>query len=569
MSAVSPRPAYRWVAGRASAWLADQPPARVTVVLFGAVCIVGFVARFYGIDNMPFWLDEVTTVTRSSLPFWNMVTDSLANHHLPSYFAIAAIFGHYGMNEFVLRLPSAFFGAASCGVLFLIGRILGGWRAGLVAGLLLALSPLQVQYGQEARSYTFVILMMAIGFLGLVELARDPRGASLPFRSAGARLAPWVIYTLGTVGALNVLSTAFFWFISANLAAVAILFDRAIDRARFLKRWLVAQAIVLLFSLPWFGAMDVFTGGQMTNATNWVPGITFHSFFSVLGSLYLMRISRLINFHLFPAAIPGFGALVIVLAFLGLAHLRSWRKEGVSSEPGQARSRTLLLALGIVAIFPPLTILLISIVKPLWMPRYLLWSSVPFLVFVGLGVTQLPRRWQTSAAVAVVVLATFNLAPYYRAETKPRWDLAATNLVKLMQPGDIVLVPDGLPVYMMNFFLSRHGQVIPASNWTIDIFQAAKHLQNGGRVWVMFGRVGQADRTPLPNFARIVQPLGRPVATVHEGELITMRLYARPPHSVTANESIADQCAVGAVPAVVKGKTMPVAPADCGDLALQ
>ena len=567
MSAVTPRTARPTIASRTSAWLAGQPVARVTAVLFGAVCLVGFVARFYGIDNMPFWLDEVTTVTRSSLPFWGMVTDSLAAHHLPSYFAIAAIFGHYGMSEFVLRLPSAVFGAASCGVLFLIGRTLGGWRCGLVAGLLLALSPLQVQYGQEARSYTFVILMMAIGFLGLVELARDPRGASLPFRSAGARVAPWIIYTLGTIGALNVLSTAFFWFISANLAAIAILLDKTIDRARFLKRWLTAQAIVLLFTLPWFGAMDVFTGGQMTNATNWVPGITFHSFFSVLGSLYLMRVSRLINFHLFPAAIPGFGALVIVLAILGLARLRSWGQEGTSSEPGQARSRTLLLALTIVATVPPVTILLISIVKPLWMPRYLLWSSVPFLVFVGLGISQLPRRWQTGAAVAVVVLATFNLAPYYRAETKPRWDLAGTSLVKLMQPGDIVLVPDGLPVYMMNFFLSRHGQVIPASNWTIDIFKAAKHLQNGGRVWVMFGRVGQADRTPLPNFARIIQPLGKPVAVVHEGELITMRLYARPPHEALATAKIADDC--GPLAAVVKGKAKPLVGVDCSDLALQ
>jgi mannosyltransferase len=567
MSAVSPRPVKPTITGRASAWVADQPVARVTVALFGAVCLVGFVARLYGIDSMPFWLDEVTTVNRSSLPFWSMVADSLANHHLPSYFAIAAIFGHYGMNEFVLRLPSAFFGAVSCGVLFLIGRTLGGWRAGLVAGLLLALSPLQVQYGQEARSYTFVILMMAIGFLGLVELARDPRGASLPFKDPAARVAPWVIYTLGTVGALNVLSTAFFWLISANLAAVAILMDRTINRGRFLKRWLAAQVIVLLFSLPWFGAMDVFTDGQMTNATNWVPGITFHSFFSVLGSLYLMRVSRLINFHLFPAAIPGFGALVIILAILGLARLRSWRREDASSEPGQARSRTLLLALGIVAVVPPLTILIISIVKPLWMPRYLLWSSVPFLVFVGLGINQLPRRWQTGAAIAVVVLATFNLAPYYRAETKPRWDLAATNLVKLMQPGDIVLVPDGLPVYMMNFFLSRHGQVIPASNWTIDIFQAAKHLQNGGRVWVMFGRVGQADRTPLPNFARIIQPLGKPVAVVHEGELITMRLYARPPHAPASSAQLADEC--GPPAAVVKGKKRPVLPVTCGDLALQ
>jgi hypothetical protein len=306
----------------------------------------------------------------------------------------------------------------------------------------------------------------------------------------------------------------------------------------------------------------------MTNATNWVPGITLHSFFSVLGSLYLMRVSRLINFHLFPSAIPGFGALIIVFAMLGLARLRSWRREGPSAIQGEARSRALLLALGIVTIVPPLAILLISIVKPLWMPRYLLWSSVPFLVFVGLGINQLPRRWQNGAAFALVVLAVINLAPYYRAETKPRWDLAASDLVKQMQPGDIVLVPDGLPVYMMNFFLSRHGDVIPASNWTIDIFQAAKHLQNGGRVWVMFGRVGQADRTPLPNFAKIVQPLGKPVAEVHEGELITMRLYAHPPHAVSDTPvTTADACGDG-TPAV-KGKNMPQPPADCDALALQ
>ncbi len=568
MSTVSPRPALapRFF-GRAQAWLAAQPSTRMAVALFSAVCLIGFAARLYGIDNMPFWLDEVTTVTRSSLPFWDMVADSLANHHLPSYFAIAALVGHYGTNEAVLRLPSAFFGAISCGVLFLIGRTLGGWRAGLVAGLLLALSPLQVQYGQEARSYTFVILMMAIGLLGLVELARDPRGASLPWRSPGARFAPWVIYTLGTVGALNVLSTAFFWLISANIAAVAILTDRTIDRGRFLKRWLAAQGIVLLFTLPWFGAMDVLTGGKMTNATNWVPAITMHSFVSVLGSLYLMRVSRLINFHLFPAAIPGFGALVIVFAILGIARLRSWRREGVSSVQGEARSRSLLLALTIVATVPPLLILLISIVKPLWMPRYLLWCSVPFLIFVGLGVNQLPRRWQTGAAIAMVILATFNLAPYYRAETKPRWDLAATTLVKMMRPGDIVLTPDDLPVRMMNFFLSRHGEVIPASNWTIDIFEAAQHLQSGGRVWVMFGRVGQADRTPLPDFARIIQPLGKPVAVVHEGELITMRLYDRPPHAPVEAVATIEDCMDSAAPLKHKAKVPPM-PA-CDTLAFQ
>ncbi|GAB0115357.1 hypothetical protein [Acidisoma sp. C75] len=499
----------------------------MALLCFVLILIVGFIARIYDIADMPFWLDEVTTVERASLPFWDMVANSLANHHLPSYFALVGLFGAHGMTEMALRLPSAIFGAGCCGVLFLIGRVLGGWRAGLVAGLLLALSPLQVQYGQEARSYTFVLLMMAIGLLGFVQLAQDPRAASLPRGAAGGRLGPWIVYTLGTLGGLYVLSTAFFWLISANLAALAMLLidRRGFDRRRFLSRWLIAQAVILLLTLPWFGAMDYFTHGKMTNATNWVPQITWHSFLSVVGSLYLMRVTRLISFHVFPAAVPGFGVLVFILGIFGLIYLRRGLKQG-------ARPPGLIAALIIAAAVPPLLILLISIVKPLWMPRYLLWSTVPFLVFVGLGINALPRRWRDGAIALLGVLALLNLLPYYRAETKPRWDLAASALTHEMQPGDLILASDELPVYMMNFFLKRHDTVIPASNWTTDVFHAAQHLAAGGRVWVMFGRVGQADRTAAPNFARIIKPLGRPVADVEVGDLIHMKLFVGPPGPV-------------------------------------
>lgn len=547
---------------RFGAWVRAQSEWRVALVLCLLVSGIAFVVRCYDIDAMPFWLDEVTTVHRASLPFWDMVADSLANHHLPSYFALVGAFGRLGdMTEFFLRLPSAVFGAASCGVLFLIGRELGGWRAGLVAGMLLALSPLQVQYGQEARSYTFVILMMAIGLLGFVQLARDPRGASLPWRSPGARLSPWVVYTLGTAGSLNVLSTGFFWLISANVAALAILLrDREmIDRGRFLRRWLAAQGLVLLVTLPWFVAMDIFTHGKMTNATNWVPQVTWHSFLSVVGSLYLMRVTRLISFHTFPAAVPGFGLLVILLGLLGLLYLRRLR----AARRPEFRSRSLIPALIIAAAVPPLLILLISIVKPLWMPRYLLWSTVPFLIFVGLGVNYLPGRFRNGAVAAILLLAAINLVPYYHAETKPRWDLAARVLTHEMKPGDMILISDELPVYMMNFFLDRHGKVIPASNWTTDVFTAAQHLQDGGRVWVLFGRVGQADRTSVPNFARIVKPLGAPVADIEVGDLIHMKLYARPPRAIPAVATAAD-CHVTA-----HEKAGRALPAGCGALALQ
>ncbi|MCB8883495.1 glycosyltransferase family 39 protein [Acidisoma cellulosilytica] len=491
-------------------------------LLFLAILALGCVTRLYHIGSMPYWLDEVTTVRRSSLSFGAMVQDSLMAHHLPSYFWIASLSGHYGLGEGVLRVPSAIFGGASAAVLYLVGARAGGWKAGLVAGLLLALSPLQVQYGQEARSYTFVMLMMAVGLWGLVEIARAPRATTLPFGSPGARLAPWVIYTLGTLGALQVLSTAFFWLISANCAAFAIALDPSIDKRRFWQRWLLSQAIILGLTLPWFLAMTIVTRGQMGSGTDWVPAMTLHSFTSTLGSLYFMRISRLISFHLFPVVVPGFGALLLLFGVLGVAHLR---RRGASRLLGSV-APTMLRTLLIVAIVPPLLILLISIGKPLWMPRYLLWSAVPFFVFVGLGVAILPgQRLQLAAVSVIALLAAINLAPYYQSETKPRWDLAAHDLVNILQPGDMVLVPDRGPIAIMDFFLARDGQAIPDSLWTRDIFKAAAYVHDGGRVWVVEGKVGQADHTPAKSFNAITAPLGSPIAVLPEGDLITFKLY--------------------------------------------
>lgn len=95
----------------------DRPPACAVVA---AMLVVGLAARLYDIDAMPYWLDEVTTVQRSSMPFWGMVQNALAAHHLPSYFAITSVLARYGLSEALLRLPSAIFGGAACGVVSLI-----------------------------------------------------------------------------------------------------------------------------------------------------------------------------------------------------------------------------------------------------------------------------------------------------------------------------------------------------------------------------------------------------------------------------------------------------------------
>jgi hypothetical protein len=97
-----------------------------------------------------------------------------------------------------------------------------------------------------------------------------------------------------------------------------------------------------------------------------------------------------------------------------------------------------------------------------------------------------------------------------------------------MEPGDILLVPDRGPITMMDFFLGRQGDALPDGSWTTDVFKAAQRLSAGGRVWAVYGNVGQADHTTAKSFARIIQPLGHSIGEIREGDLITMRLFATP-----------------------------------------
>ena len=468
------------------------------------VFAVALLARLYDIAAKPYWMDEVTTLQRSNRSLLGLIGDSLAHHHMPAYFVLTSWLTPFGDNEGVMRLPSAVFGAAACWVLYRVGRKVSGRGVGLAAGLLLALSPMQVQYGQEARSYALLTFLIAVALHGLVSLAMQPRRAALAWSDPRAPRADWAAYVFGTVGALNVLSVALFWVAAASLAALLIARGAALDRRQFLRNWLLAHAVVAALSLPWFVAMYVLARGHMASGLDWVPALTGQRLWSTLSVVYLHGISSLISFQLFPSGVPWFGVVVAAMAAAGVVVL--WR-----------RRRGALVALGLGAGLLPASLAAISLVHPVWMPRYVLWSAVPFFGLVGAGVAVLPARLRIPAALAVGALAAWNLAPYYDTETKPRWDLAAADLRADLRPGDVVLVDDPAAIRMMNVYLKRSRDKLTRQRWTGDVGQAVAALAGGARVWAVQGTIGQADERTIEGFLDKIAPLGDPTVRDVEG----------------------------------------------------
>ncbi|WP_428393605.1 glycosyltransferase family 39 protein [Lichenicoccus sp.] len=485
-----------------------------------ALVLVALLARLYHLGDKPYWLDEVTTVRRASLGVHALVVDSLSFHHLPLYFLISRGFTALGTNEASLRLPAALFGALSCALLYGASRMIGGRRAAVAASMLLALNPFQVQYGQEARSYTLVICFIVLALWSLASTLRNPAAAARPWRAPGSARIGWLLYGVATIGALDTLSVAVYWLLAGLLAIALIAAKHPKQRRGLLINAGLVHVVILACYLPWVVAMHQLTHGDMASGLDWVPPLTWYRFWTTIQGVYLLRTTSLIRFYTFPDGLPWLGWLASLAAGLGL--LRNVGRDGA------------VLVAAVALAMLPAGLLVTSLVSPVWMPRYLAWSGPVFFLFAGLGLARLPRRSSWVAIAALGALSVVNLLPYYRLETKPLWNQAAVLLRRGLPPEGLLFTDAPVDVAMMNITLGRLGEPFRADRWTADPGLALRQLQGGHPVWAVHGRVGQADHTSVATFAETVSPLGAPCWSGAVGLDIIIEAFAPSGSACTA-----------------------------------
>jgi mannosyltransferase len=491
----------------------QQQPSRVgkwpasDVAWMLVVLGLALAVRLYRIQKQPFWLDEVLTLQRIHLGISGLIADCFANRHMPTYFLMLRMLSPFGSGNTWLRLPSAWFGALSAGMVFAIARRVGGRSAAIVAGLLMALSPLQVQYGQEARSYALEILLITVSLWGLIQLTQP---------GTGANRRGWVTYVLGTIGALDVLGDAVPWLIASNVALLLIW--RSLPRESpcgsrriFLRHWLLGQALIIACCAPFYGAIQAASDGHMLQKFDWIPSLSWHHLWVTAGSVYLMRMAAFVRFGLLPTSVPWLGLLVALLGGAGWFRLR-----------GKLEGRILLL--GFVVL--PLLLLAVSVFKPVLVPRYILWSAAPFFVLVGVGATALPRRTLPAAVAALVMLAALNLVPVYRLEVKPRWDMAAATLSAQVLPGDTVFTDDPNAPAMLAALQPPNATPIDNIALVTPRFdQALARWKQGGRVWAVNGRSALGERETPGIFKSRMAAMGIPAMQISQGKEITILMF--------------------------------------------
>ena len=122
----------------------------------GAVTVLGFLLRVWEIGAKGLWLDEAFSVWLG----WQPLRELLAwvvkiDQHPPLYYTLLHFWMKIaGDSPNDIRMLSAILGTLTIPVMFLLGRRLMGTTVGLLAALILALSPFHVRFAQETRMYT-------------------------------------------------------------------------------------------------------------------------------------------------------------------------------------------------------------------------------------------------------------------------------------------------------------------------------------------------------------------------------------------------------------------------------
>ncbi|MEO0818981.1 MAG: glycosyltransferase family 39 protein [Pseudomonadota bacterium] len=328
------------------------------------------VLRFWELDAAPVWMDEGFTHFAARLPLEAILFDAIDNHP-PLFYAVQhAWVALSGGAVDGLRVPAAVAGVLTVAVAIAAVGDLVSRRAGLVAGLVLALSTGAIHFSQDARMYPLLMLGLCLALWGLIG------GLIGGMRGRGGAPLYVALYLLGGTVAIYAHAMALVFLLAVNLGVLAAMVIDPALRERW-RWWLAVNFALGCLALPWIlqfaGAARTFQGLATVDpfASNWFLR-------NAIGFPGLPR----------PFRLPAEG--VLALAALAGAVL-AWRA---------GRREIAIVALAGLGLYP-LFIVILSGLTPIVATRVFLPAGLALALLLAMLV-QLPRR---AGALALALFA--------------------------------------------------------------------------------------------------------------------------------------------------------------------
>ena len=388
-----------------------KPSSRfaLSAILPAFVTLLAAFLRMHALTAKSFWLDEGVSIDIARLPwprFLHVMWSGEANMAL--YYLVLRFWLIFGSSEGFVRGLSVLFSVATVPVVFFLGARLFSRRVGLLAALLLAINAYHIRYAQETRSYAMVVFFAVLATWLLAKNLQEPSSAH------------WGIYA-----AVCAMATY------SHFYAVLLVPAQAISLLSWRRDEIPWRKLVGSFLA--FGVMivpvAVFVFAIYVLKTGAPPSLWFTPLQP--DSLVLLGIDF--------SGVYGRLLLSLHVLAMGIAALGAARVRRGGDQTSEAWGYTLLFS-WLVA--PVVMVVTVSLVKPLFVPRFLSFCIPALLLLVAVGISRLrPAVLSWGLFVAISICSIMADIRYYQYDFEMRrqdWRAVTSYVFEHAQPGDSI-----------------------------------------------------------------------------------------------------------------------------------
>ena len=474
------------------------------------ITLIGGWLRVFQLGIKGMWLDETFSVWLSGQSIPDMLQWIIKiDQHPPLYYLLLHYWmGNYGDTPYYVRLLSVLCGTLTIPMMYLIGKRISGAVVGLAAATFMCFSTINVYYAQETRMYTLLLFNVAVAIYALVRLLTDPRsigpiGGQLqgylhdwrtlgpveaqskrnfsykdmahthsgwvawlyrhrwnPIQTIETDLA-WVVFIIFSAATLLTHNTAIFFLLAANIFVLSLMLFQKTKRSKSqpafyaptFGNWIKAQIGIFLLWSPW--VLAFIQQASRVDQEFWLPKPDWYTVTWTLRALLNAsaptQISQVMTW-----------SLCVVLCF-GLAYY--------------LKKPSILFFLITLFATPVLGELLVSIRRPIFIDRTLIWVTIPMFLVLAAGIAQL--KFRPLMVLALGILATnylFSAGDYYRFYQKEDWSNPAGYIANFIEEDDLILFNTNMARIPFDYYFKTWANLydlqVERRGFPLDLFDS-------------------------------------------------------------------------------------------------
>lgn len=360
-------------------------------ILVVIVIVIGMAARLWE-ANYSFSADEVFSIKLANHQFSEVISASLADRtHPPLHNILLHIWIRvFGNSEASAHMLSVLFSLAFMVLSYALLRKFVDWWIALGLLAILALSPHFVYYGQEARPYALIALLVTANLLAFLRL--------LDATSDRIRIAIWITSSILLLYAQH---------LGIFIVGLEMMFALALLQSDRKKIFLYGCIAVTIY-LPWLIEQmwyPFIKGTKVLSEVAWIRRVHFDGFISFYLSPLVGDLDSNFQWWILAIIVP------LVLAYVKYFVTNKKR-------PPDGHMILFLIAFGMPVIafcaskWGP---------QPVFVWRQLIGSAAAFVYVIGLCLTVIPRKLAAGILLISLLLTTMSLPKDLPHNINPPW----------------------------------------------------------------------------------------------------------------------------------------------------